>query len=284
MNTTVIALREDGLRVAVGKDGARPSVQALYSAPAGDGTVASWKGVIEKLWREHDLPRRGLTLVLPDTAATVRTVQSPHMSQKQLANLVRHEMQNREEQTVVADYMPLGEDAEGKLTMFCAACRAATLEEYLDLFDELDLRLAHVTVPMANYLKAMQRMDEMRGQSCIWMLFEESSVLAVLIEDGQYQYSSRSRIFSEPGTVDFSTEVTRNLSGMLQFHSASRRERSLAAVYYAGCTDDDFEVCIPGIEGLGLKTARLPECGCFAGAPAGEKLSDWLDCVGAMIR
>ena len=284
MNTTVIALREDGLRVAVGKDGARPSVQALYSAPAGDGTIASWKGVIEKLWREHNLPRRGLTLVLPDAAVSVKTVQAPHMPAKQLADLVHHEMQNREEQTVISDYLPLGEDAEGKLTLFCASCRAATFEEYLDLFDELDLRLAHVTVPMANYLKTLQRMEQMQGQSCIWLLFEEGSVLAVLIEDGAYRYSSRSRIFSEPGTVDFSTEVTRNLSGMLQFRSANRSGQALSGVYYAGCADDDFEVCLPGVEGLGLQAARLPECSCFRDAPAGEKLSDWLDCVGAMIR
>lgn len=37
MNTTVLALQEEQVLVAVGKSGAQPSVQALYSAPAHGG-------------------------------------------------------------------------------------------------------------------------------------------------------------------------------------------------------------------------------------------------------
>lgn len=44
-------------------------------------------------------------------------------------------------------------------------------------------------------------------------------MLSLLVENGEYRYSSRSRIFSEPGTVDFGTEMTRNVSGTMQFHT-----------------------------------------------------------------
>ena len=122
------------------------------------------------------------------------------------------------------------------------------------------------------------------SKTCIWLCFEGSSVLSLLVENGEYRYSSRSRIFSEPGTVDFGTEMTRNVSGTMQFHTASRSGGTLTDVYYAGCSDDDFEVCLAGIRGLGLKVSRLPECRAFRALPNGERLDDWLGCAETLIR
>ena len=65
----------------------------------------------------------------------------------------------------------------------------------------------------------------------------------------------------------------------MQFHTASRAGGTLTDVYYAGCSDDDFEVCLAGIRGLGLKVSRLPECRAFRALPNGERLDDWLGCA-----
>lgn len=48
----------------------------------------------------------------------------------------------------------------------------------------------------------------MRSKACVWLCFEGASVQSLLWENGVYRYAGRSRIFSEPGTVDFGTEVT----------------------------------------------------------------------------
>ena len=70
----------------------------------------------------------------------------------------------------------------------------------------------------------------------------------------------------------------------MQFHTASRSGGTLTDVYYAGCSDDDFEVCLAGIRGLGLKVSRLPECRAFRALPNGERLDDWLGCAETLIR
>lgn len=62
------------------------------------------------------------------------------------------------------------------------------------------------------------------------------------------------------------------------------RGGTLTDVYYAGCSDDDFEVCLAGIRGLGLKVSRLPECRVFRALPNGERLDDWLGCAETLIR
>lgn len=129
MNTTVLALQEEQVLVAVGKSGAQPSVQALYSAPAHGGGMENWEKAIGALWQQHRLPTRGITLVLPDEAVATKTITAPSMPVNKLEELVRHEMRPREDQLAVADYVPLGTDAEGRQQLFCAACRKETMEE-----------------------------------------------------------------------------------------------------------------------------------------------------------
>lgn len=284
MNTTVLALQEEQVLAAVGRPGAKPSVQALYRAPAHGGGMENWERAVGALWKAHDLPTRGITLVLPDEAVTTHTVTAPRMPESRLEELVQHEMRAHDGQPVAADYLPLGTDADGRQQLFCAACRKDTMAGYLAMADRLGLRLGSVTVPMAGRLRLLRAMPSLQSMTFVCLCFEGSSVLSLLVENGAYRYSSRSRVFSEPGTLDFGTEMTRSVSGTMQFHTTGRPASPLTDVFYAGCPDDDFEVCLAGIRELGLRVSRLPECPAFRTLPNGERLSDWLGCAEALIR
>lgn len=284
MNTTVLALQEEQVLAAVGRPGAKPSVQALYRAPAHGGGMENWERAVGALWQAHALPTRGITLVLPDEAVTTHTVTAPRMPESRLEELVQHEMRAHANQPVAADYLPLGTDADGRQQLFCAACRKETMAGYLAMADRLGLRLGSVTVAMAGRLRLLRAMPSLQSMTFVCLCFEGSSVLSLLVENGAYRYSSRSRVFSEPGTLDFGTEMTRSVSGTMQFHTANHPASPLTDVYYAGCPDDDFEVCLAGIRGLGLRVSRLPECPAFRALPNGERLSDWLGCAEALIR
>lgn len=284
MNTTVLALQEEQVLAAVGRPGAKPSVQALYRAPAHGGGMENWERAVGALWQAHALPTRGITLVLPDEAVATRTVTAPRMPESRLEEFVQHEMRAHDGQPVAADYLPLGTDADGRQQLFCAACRKETMAGYLAMADRLGLRLGSVTVPMAGRLRLLRAMPSLQSMTFVCLCFEGSSVLSLLVENGAYRYSSRSRVFSEPGTLDFGTEMTRSVSGTMQFHTTGRPASPLTDVFYAGCPDDDFEVCLAGIRELGLRVSRLPECPAFRTLPNGERLSDWLGCAEALIR
>lgn len=284
MNTTVLALQEEQVLAAVGRPGAKPSVQALYRAPAHGGGMENWERAVGALWQTHGLPTRGITLVLPDEAVATRTVTAPRMPESRLEELVQHEMRAHDGQPVAADYLPLGTDADGRQQLFCAACRKETMAGYLAMADRLGLSLGSVTVPMAGRLRLLRAMPSLQTMTFVCLCFEGSSVLSLLVENGAYRYSSRSRVFSEPGTLDFGTEMTRSVSGTMQFHTTGRPASPLTDVFYAGCPDDDFEVCLAGIRELGLRVSRLPECPAFRTLPNGERLSDWLGCAEALIR
>ena len=146
--------------------------------------MENWEKAIGALWQQHRLPTRGITLVLPDEAVATKTITAPSMPENKLEELVRHEMRPREDRLAAADYVPLGTDAEGRQQLFCAACRKETMEEYLAMTDRLGLRLQSVTVTMAGRLKLLHAMQSMQGKTCIWLCFEGSSVLSLLVENG----------------------------------------------------------------------------------------------------
>ena len=172
MNTTVLAIQEEQVLVAVGKSGAKPSVQALYSAPAHGGGMENWERAVGALWQTHDLPTRGITLVLPDEAVATKTITAPSMPENKLEELVRHEMRPREDQLAAADYVPLGTDAEGRQQLFCAACRKETMAGYLAMADRLGLRLGSVTVPMAGRLRLLRAMPSLQSKTFVCLCFD----------------------------------------------------------------------------------------------------------------
>lgn len=187
MNTTVLALQEEQVLAAVGRPGAKPSVQALYRAPAHGGGMENWERAVGALWQAHDLPTRGITLVLPDEAVTTHTVTAPRMPESRLEELVQHEMRAHDGQPVAADYLPLGTDADGRQQLFCAACRKETMAGYLAMADRLGLRLGSVTVPMAGRLRLLRAMPSLQTMTFICLCFEGSSVLSLLVENGAYR-------------------------------------------------------------------------------------------------
>ena len=117
--------------------------------------------------------------------------------------------------------------------------------------------------------------------TAVFLLFEEGTVTSILLKNGRYHYSTRSRIFSEPGTTDFGTEIVRNLSGIMQFYASQKAEAPITHVVFAGCAEDDFSVALDGIRTLGL-TAEHLELGSGYGLPQ-EEAEQWMLCIGAMI-
>lgn len=103
------------------------------------------------------------------------------------------------------------------------------------------------------------------------------------MENGQYKYSGRSRLFAELGTLDFGTEIMRNVSGILQFQTASKSEAVVTDLYYAGCEEEDFEVSIEDLHTLNLTVHAFGEID-GVHMPVGHRTSDWLLCIGAMMN
>lgn len=279
MSDTVIALREDCILAAEGKSGAKPKItDARRIDVEGYGDpLEQWKQALIK-YKQECRPDK-VKLILPTTYSSARITQVPYAGGRELTKMAANVMQEAVGDGI-ADYGIVQSDKKKGISVCTAAAEADTLEEILGICKETGLNVEAVTVPMEGYLKGLSAIKAYEKVTAVFLLFEDSSVTSVLYQNGVYMYSTRSRIFSERGTLDFGTEIARNISGILQFYSTRKADTPITGVYYAGCAQDDFEVCVPGIRNMNLEVHPMKTGFQFETDGAAE---DWLVCMGALI-
>lgn len=281
MSTTVIVFQEDCILAAMGKEGAVPVLtraERVRLTGAGDA-FAGWEQALLALgerWKEEPV-----RLVLPAGMSATRVLPIPYGKGKQLQKMAERETEGsfRNE---TADYSIVYRDQKNGVDLCAGGADKGILKQFADMCQRAGFTVDGITVPMEGYLHVLNRTDGYRTQTAIYLFFEEGSMTSILCENGRYLYSSRSRLFGEKGTLDFGTEIVRNISGILQFSAGNRRERNITQVYYAGCPAEDFEVSKEGMKELNLQVRplegdfRLP-------LPEGSEPSDWLPCIGALM-
>ena len=258
MSETIVVLQDDGILAVSGKEGQTPKIEkVLHMDTEGfEDPMTQWKNILEAYaWQQHPGP---IKLVLPAAYSSTRISQIPYAKGKQLTKMA---MQTKKENFAedIADYSIIQADRKNGVCLCCGGAEREVLQQFQEMFAELKLELNSVTVPMEGYLRILNSIREYRGKTAIFLFFEDSSVTSILYKEGIYHYSTRSRIFSERGTLDFGTEIVRSISGILQFYSTAKTGIPITDVYYAGCSADDFEVCEEGIQNLNLEVHAMRE-------------------------
>lgn len=280
MSRTVLVFEEEAILAAAGQEGRMPHIrQAERILLTGYGdSFSRWKEALAGLRGKMDLSQ--VRLILPSTMCSTKMIQIPFAKGKQLDTMARREMEETFRSEIM-DYAVVEAEKTG-MSLCCGSVEETVLKQFSDMLGGLGIGVAGVSVPMEGYLRVLTNLGAYREKTAIFLFFEEGGMTSVLTQEGQYRYSTKSRLFSERGTLDFGTEIIRNISGILQFQMASKSGAPITDVYYAGCSDADFEVSLEGISGMNLAAHRLePERGITL--PDGAHASDWMACVGAMM-
>lgn len=281
MSRTVIVFLEDCLLAATGKEGRYPGlIRAERVRLQGQGdSFERWQEALTYLspeWKTGPVQ-----LVLPVNMCSARVLKLPYGKGKQLTDMALKEVADNF-RNEVADYSITCMDKKDGVEICAGGADAGQLNRFENICREAGFTVGGMTVPMEGYLRVLQQLDSYWKDTAIYLFFDEGSMTSVLCQSGHYLYSGRSRIFSEPGTLDFGTEIVRSISGILQFYASEKRDIPITDIYYAGCPEEDFEVSIEGLEAMKLK-ARPMELGRKISMPDGKKTSDWISCIGAMI-
>lgn len=281
MSRTVIVFLEDYILAAMGREGKYPAltrVERVALHRQGD-SFEQWRQALMGLsaeWKSGPVQ-----LVLPVNLCSARVLRLPYGRGRQLADMASREVADsfRNE---VADYSSVL-ISKGSGVEICAG---GADEEQLTRFEEIckdaGISISGMTVPMEGYLRVLCQLEDFWHRTAVYLFFDEGSMTSVLCQNGHYLYSGRSRLFSEPGTLDFGTEIVRSISGILQFYATDKSGVPITDVFYAGCPDSDFEVSVEGIKGMNLR-ANPMEPDPRISVPAGERVADWISCIGAMI-
>lgn len=281
MADTVIVLQEDCILAAIGKSAKKPRITTTNRMELSfHGEVLDrWKEALT-IWKGESYQGGSIKLVLPSTFSSSRIHRIPYAKGKQLKQLADN-ISEGDDTEKISDYGITESNKSSGITLCHASVEEKNFRDILGIFKDLELPVTEVTVLMESYLRVLSKLKEAEHKTAIYLFFEDSGVTSVLYQNGEYLYSTRSRIFSERGTLDFDTEIGRNISGIKQFYATQNPEAPITDVYYAGCSKDDFEVCIPGIQSMNLNASPLnldDLCDIPVGADA------WLPCIGSMLE
>lgn len=280
MSDTVIVLQDECILTASGKSGRTPKIEKvgrISIEPFGD-MFEQWKTALKEYREQYD--PKSVRLVLPASYSSARMTQIPYAAGRQLAKMAGNVI-NDHAGDAIADYGVAQSDKKQGVCLCCGSAEQEILQKVIDLCSEIQLPVKEISVPMEGYLKLLSQTRLYKNRTAIFLLFEENSVTSVLYKEGVCHYVTRSRIFSERGTLNFGTEIVRNISGMLQFYATTKAAAPITDVYYTGCMPDDFEVSLEGIRNMNLQVQQMKIDVPF------EAKGDpqfWLSCIGAMME
>ena len=280
MSDTVIVLQEGSILAAEGKCGPVPKITKVRRIPIeGYGDLAEQWSVLLSRYAKQERPEQ-VRLVLSPIYSNVRVVQIPYATGRKLSKMAENVVTDGFRDKI-AGYGVIDADKKDGVCLCCGGLETDNYDHMKELSGADELPVTSVTVPMEGYLRLLGQQKKYRKMTAVFLLFEEGTVTSILLKNGHYHYSTRSRIFSEPGTTDFGTEIVRNLSGIMQFYASEKSETPITHVIFAGCAADDFSVAEDGIRTLGLTPEPL-ELASDYGLPQ-EEAEQWMLCIGAMI-
>lgn len=280
MSDTVLVLQDESILAATGKMGRTPKIENVCRIPIegyGDA-FGQWKEALRKYNQQYHPD--SVKLVLPASYSSSRMTQIPYATGRQLTKMAEKVMADQSMEDAVYDYAVVQADKKKGTSICCGGADANVIAMLVGMCSELQIKVKDITIPMEGYLKVLAQAKAYKNKTAIFLIFEENSVTSILFQEGVYLYSTRSRIFSERGTLNFGTEIVRSISGIMQFYSTTNSMVPITDVYYAGCNADDFEVSIEGIQNMNLQVAPMQV---EIPVTAGQKAEDWLNCIGALI-
>ncbi|MCI6787941.1 MAG: hypothetical protein MR574_09560 [Oscillospiraceae bacterium] len=271
--------------------GARITAAASTQLPEGcliNGVITNEADLAEALkafFADNKLPTGRVALIAGGSQFMHRIMELPAMSEKKRLAVLSHELSSSGAETTAPldDYMLLSRDAKTRTdTVLATRVEQSVIAGYDALAKDAGFKLTCIDLGLAAPIKAVRTISALQNGTFVVLQFDDDTISACLFVQGQYTYSTRSRLFNPRGTAESGTEIAQKLSGLIQFHIASKSEHQIDTVYFAGADAKDFTVCRPGCEALALKVEQFPDSPTVS-LPRGTALADVLYAAGNLI-
>ena len=270
-------------------NGARITAAAQTELPEGcliNGVITNegdLAAALKEFFAANKLPTNRVALMAGGTQFMHRIVTLPAMSEKKRLAVLARELSTGgvETKAPLDDYMLLAHDGKGD-TVLATRVEQAVIAGYDALAKAAGFKLYSIDLGLAALIKAVRTVPALQKETFVLLQFDDDTISAALFEQGQYTYSTRSRLFNPRGTAESGTEIAQKLSGILQFHIAGKSAHPIRTVYFGGADAQDIRVCTPGCEALALQVAPFPDSPTVR-LPDGVRLCDVLFAAGNLI-
>ncbi|MCR5655194.1 MAG: hypothetical protein K6G07_06080 [Lachnospiraceae bacterium] len=243
-----VYLSNTDIEVVTGQ-GSDKSVTAkkIYSmqVPEGsvlNGVITDGPALVEELsgfWKSNKLPTKGIQLVVNTPQIMVRVLEVPLQKQNQTMQYLKREFLDRDEKQIIGFYRISTDKAAKKSRVCTEIADGDFIASFEQVFQEAGIQLTEVTSGIASAINLFKKAKFAVNENCVVLLRDGMTVTAIFFVKGEYFYSTTTRVFSEPGTVEFAGEITNVINQIDQFSRAQRVEDPIDSIYLSGMEDSD---------------------------------------------
>lgn len=244
---------------------------------------------LKRLWEEQRLNRGKLQIVIDSTQFQLKNALLPKLRDSAMQALIKNEFSGSERYTEpIFDYMILRENpANPKMQdILCSGVERSFIHSYVELFRQAKLQVRSIDTALGGILKLIAFLPLFQQKTCVLLILNGENLLTILLENGFYKYSSRTRLLSQPGTDEFATAIQRAVSSIQQFQAVDNNGFTITIAYFCGCDEEVVDFCRPGVQSLGIEAQLLPDDPRIElkGKTYGKRLSDIVYLVGDFMR
>lgn len=231
-------------------------IEAIYRTilPEGcmiNGVITNVEKVcqfLKEYMNKKEISLEDVSLVIDSTQIITKVLDLPLLKESELLNVINKELNVLiDVDTLVYDYMIL--EQEKKLTKYLVCgIEENIIESYIDLFSHFDVEIKRMNIALASVIKIIDQISLMKKKTGVVIIIDGDSLMSILFENGNYIFSSHTRLYSQHESVAFANDITKNIAGLQQFLASEKSEYIITDVYLAGFSKEDYDICEVSID------------------------------------
>lgn len=248
--TTSVYLSNNTINAVVGNGGKRIRVKRVCSVEIPEGSLingiitneADLSDQLKEFWAQNKLPKKDVALVINSSQLVLKTLTLPKAGDKKIREVLPMEFGDVSDQKdPILDYMLESAD-KGTLSVHAVMTDRSFVQGYLNLFKELGIKVSSISVARTCRNKLLGTLKQVRDKVCVVHMIDGTSISSMLWVNGKSVYATQRRVFCEPGTAQFGTELARLVNNIQQFAITQQIHEKIETVYLAGTQGDEFEI------------------------------------------
>ncbi|MEG0290035.1 MAG: hypothetical protein RR524_02415 [Erysipelotrichaceae bacterium] len=252
-----------------------------------NGVIIDEAALISVLEELKNLSITHVKVVLNSSNLLLKSEIVPHMTHRELLRFTRDELSFMEatSQEIQYDYAWMNDhiDESNGSRILCCGAELKLIQSYLDIFEQVGIKIDAIDVSINAISKLTASMKELENKTYVISVLEGMNLTSILFYKNTYTFSKQTRLFSTPQQDSYLTEITNNISQLLQFLHTQYQDTKLDTIYFSGLKEEEIYGALQ--ETLQVEIATFPEASNVIATSIDHKmhLQDYITCCGSLI-
>ncbi|MCD7727421.1 MAG: pilus assembly protein PilM [Ruminococcus sp.] len=191
---------------------------------------------LKNIWADNGGLAKSAKLVVSSTSVLVKKLRVPAVNDRKLLDIIKDEYSEVENyNNLVYDYRVLNPKVkEGGMEVLACACEREFIESYISLFEKSGITLEAITPALSSIINTTSLYKDLSHGTYVIANLDGNNLANTLFVNGEYYYSSRSRLLEDFGTEDADNEMYRILSSLIQFNKSQKTGFDVTNIFFTG--------------------------------------------------